>query len=141
MNEKQEVHPENLNGNLEEVRAESENDVNPHLLVVDTPPTNIPQDAQPNLDIGEDRDRRRNDEDRAPPDNQDERQPPSPRTTRSRVRETGISVPEFPNVQPTVLERSRRDQAAARELMNQFRQQTTETLMRNRPENRQNRQN
>ena len=139
LNEKpEEVRPEKLNGNPEEVRPENENDVNPHLLVVDTPPTNIPQDAQPNLNIGEDRDRRRNDEDRAPPDNQDERQPPSPRTTRSRVRETGIPVPEFPNVQPTVLERSRRDQAAARELMNQFRQQTTETLMRNRPENRQN---
>ena len=93
---------------------------------MDPPPNNrnVPQD----LNVGEDRDCRRNDEERAPPNNEDER-PASPRTTRRTARESRVPVPEFPNVQPTVLERSKRDQAAAREIMNQFRQQTTEALL------------
>ena len=114
-------------GTTGEARPEdSENDVNPHLRVVDPPPNdrNVPQD----LNVGEDRDRRRNDEARAPPNNEDEI-PASPRITRRTARESGVPVPEFPNVQPTVLERSRRDQAAAREIMNQFRKQTTEALL------------
>ena len=114
-------------GTTGEARPEdSENDVNPHLRVVDPPPNdrNVPQD----LNVGEDRDRRRNDEARAPPNNEDEI-PASPRTTRRTARESGVPVPEFSNVQPTVLEQSRQDQAAAREIMNQFRQQTTEVLL------------
>ena len=73
----------------------------------------------------------RNDEDQAPQNNEDDRQA-LPRHTRQTARESGVPVPEFPNVQPTVLEQSRRDQAAAREIMNQFRQQTTDALLRNR---------
>ena len=116
----EEVHPE-----------ENENDVNPHLRVVVPPPMNVPQDVQPNLNVGEDRNRRRNDEDQAPQNNEDERQA-LPRHTRQTARESGVPIPEFPNVQQTVLELSRQDQAAAREIMNQFRQQTTDALMRNR---------
>ena len=113
---------------------ENRNDVRPHLLVVEPPPVNVPQGAQGDLNVGEDRDRRRNDEDRAPAENQQ----PSPRTTRRSTRESGVPIPEFPNVQPTTLERSNREQAAATEIMNQFRRQTVDSLIRRRDENRQN---
>ena len=113
---------------------ENRNDVRPHLLVVEPPPVNVPQGAQGDLNVGEDRDRRRNDEDRAPAENQQ----PSPRTTRRSTRESGVPIPEFPNVQQTTLERSNKEQAAATEIMNQFRRQTVDALIRRRDENRQN---
>ena len=45
----------------------------------------------------------------------------SPRSTRQRSRETGIQPPEFPNVQPSTLERSAQQQATARQLLDQYR--------------------
>ena len=73
-----------------------------------------------------------NDEDRILVENQQ----PSPRTTRRTTWESGVPIPEFPNVQPTTLERSNREQAAATEIMNQFRRQTVDALIRRRNENR-----
>ena len=61
----------------------------------------------------------------------------SKRTTRRTTRETGVPVPNFPNVQSSTLERSRRNLAAAEELLNHFRRETNDATQRARLENQQ----
>ena len=100
------------------------NDVNPpDLLWVGTP-----QNVQPNVAVRREAD----------PDLQPEQPTLSPkRTTRRTTRDTGVPVPNFPNVQSSTLERSRRNRAAAEELLNQFRRETNDATQRARLENQQ----
>ena len=67
-----------------------------------------------------------NDEDRILVENQQ----PSPRTTRRTTQESCVPIPEFPNIQPTTLEQSNREQETATEIMNQFRGDTVDALIR-----------
>ena len=113
--------------NENEEKKEENTDVNPNLLFVGMPPK-FPRDVQPNVGDG------RIDEALARPEEPIE----SPRrTTRRTTRETGIPVPEFPNVQPSVLERSRRERADATEMLNRFRRETHDAIQRTRPQNQQ----
>ena len=98
-------------------------------------PPKLPQYARQNVGdgrINEDRAQR------AKPDLQPGRPTLSPkRTTRRTTRDTGVPVPNFPNVQSSTLERSRRNRAAAEELLNQFRRETNDATQRARLENQQ----
>ena len=91
-------------------------------------PPKFPRDVQPNVgDGGIDKALARPEEPIESPR----------RTTRRTTRETGIPVPEFPNVQPSVLERSRRERADATEMLNRFRRETHDAIQRTRPQNQQ----
>ena len=106
---------------------EEETDVNPHLLFVGMP-QKLTQDVQVNKDLAR----------LADQDLQPEQPTESPKkTTRQTTRETGVPVPQFQNVQPSVLERSARNRADATEMLNQFRRETNDAIRRTRPENQQ----